>query len=109
MRLALMEGRHEQAADEGFSILRHKHLPLSFTAEVRGRLADALEGLERIEGAREQRRQGWLDVATGDDSLVIMKIVHIVRPPLDARSAWSRLKTSRRTMTYDVLDSGVVP
>jgi tetratricopeptide (TPR) repeat protein len=55
MRFAHMEGRYNQVADQGFAILKHKHLPSSLAAEVRGRLADALEGLGRFAEAKEQR------------------------------------------------------
>jgi len=63
MRLAHMEGRHAQAAEQGFAILAHRHLPPTFTAEVRGRLADALEGLGRPDEAREQRRMAESNLA----------------------------------------------
>ena len=68
MSLAHMEGRHEQAAEQGFAILRHRHLPAAMAAEVRGRLADALEALGRGDEAREQRRQAEssLQEAVGD-------------------------------------------
>jgi tetratricopeptide (TPR) repeat protein len=63
MRLAHMEGRHAQAAEQGFAIVRHRHLPAGFVAEVRGRLADALEGLGRLDEAQEQRQCAKADLA----------------------------------------------
>jgi tetratricopeptide (TPR) repeat protein len=62
MRLAHMEGLHEQAAAQGFAIVRHGYLPAAMIAEVRGRLADALEGLGRFDEAREQRRMGEMNL-----------------------------------------------
>jgi tetratricopeptide (TPR) repeat protein len=56
MRLSHMEGLHEQAAAQGAAILRHRDLATITAVEVRGRLADALEGLGRHDEAREQRR-----------------------------------------------------
>ena len=54
LRLSLMEGLHEQAVTQGFALLRHR-LPGGFAAEIRGRLADALEGVGRLREANEQR------------------------------------------------------
>jgi tetratricopeptide (TPR) repeat protein len=62
MRLAHMEGRHEQAAVQGYAILRHRYIPATLAAEVRGRLADALEGMGHFDEAREVREQAVADL-----------------------------------------------
>jgi len=56
MSLSNMEGLYEQASTQGFAILRHRRLSPTLLVEVRGRLADALEGLGRHDEASEQRR-----------------------------------------------------
>ncbi|WP_074308063.1 tetratricopeptide repeat protein [Singulisphaera sp. GP187] len=56
MRLALSEGRYEQVATQGFAILRHRLPGSGLVAEIRGRLAEALEGLGRLDEARQQRQ-----------------------------------------------------
>jgi tetratricopeptide (TPR) repeat protein len=66
MRLAHMEGRHEQVTAQGFAILRHSKVPPGVLAEVRGRLADALEGLGRFDEAEEQRRLAVTDLKGAD-------------------------------------------
>ncbi len=57
MRLAISEGRYEQAETQGMAILHHKKIPAVFAAEVRARLADALDGLGRRDEAKAQRDQ----------------------------------------------------
>lgn len=66
MRLAHMEGLHELAAEQGYAIVRHAGLPGTFAAEVRTRLADALEALGRDDEAEQQRRLGAGDLETGE-------------------------------------------
>jgi tetratricopeptide (TPR) repeat protein len=66
MRLAQLEGRYEQAAGQGYAIVRHRGLPGAFVAEVRSRLADALEALGQDDAAEEQRRLGEGDLETGE-------------------------------------------
>ncbi len=66
MRLAQVEGLHEQAAEQGYAIVRHRGLPGAFVAEVRSRLADALEALGQDDAADEQRRLGEGDLEIGE-------------------------------------------
>ncbi|MDR3634025.1 MAG: tetratricopeptide repeat protein [Isosphaeraceae bacterium] len=66
MRLAHMEGRHEQVVAQGLAIVRHAIVPAGMKAEVRGRLADALEGLGRVDEAQEQRRLAVADLKAAD-------------------------------------------
>ncbi len=66
MRLAQLEGRYDQAAEQGYAIVRHRGLPGTFVAEVRTRLADALESLGQDDAAAEQRRLGEGDLQTAE-------------------------------------------
>jgi tetratricopeptide (TPR) repeat protein len=66
MRLSHMEGLHEQAATQGFAILAQRGLSPRLEAEIRGRLADALEGLGRFDEAEDQRRLAESDVKGAD-------------------------------------------
>jgi len=56
MILSNMEGLYEQACTQGFAILRHRRLRPTLPVAIRGRLADALDGLGRHDEAGEQRR-----------------------------------------------------
>ena len=66
MRLAHMEALHETVAAQGFAILRHDRVPHGIRAEVRRRLAEALEGLGRFDEAAEQRRLGVADLKVAE-------------------------------------------
>jgi tetratricopeptide (TPR) repeat protein len=66
MRLAHMEGRHESVVANGYAILRHSVVPAGLKAEVRARLADALEALGRSQEAKEQRGQSNVDLGDAE-------------------------------------------
>jgi tetratricopeptide (TPR) repeat protein len=62
LRLAIEEGRHQEAVDQARAILEEPVSP-ALECQVRSHMADALEVLGRVEEARKERR--WAAVLAG--------------------------------------------